>query len=1062
MPLMSPVPCSSSQGRRKIIRKLYTKLKHFQADDAPIPNPTLLEIKFYLKTNHRCRSIFVDNDTPFSSQPPATPSEHVSRFITSQLEAQRIADVDRQSVQLSTVLVVLSDYLATNPIQTASIPTLFFWRGTSQRRTFYLFAYLSQSMEARTYTAAELLSFRRSQSSDASSGMLAKLKADPEFGEVISKDKVNEARGARKVKGESSSTNESDEVVYRSKTIHRQSSQLDQPGVNTQWKYRGRTGSEMNFTDPLPAPTGLDKQSSEGFQRFFKAVVSPTHVRVTAGGRIVPNTRNSVSPTSKWDRERLPNDAQESVEPTKETKVAPLFAQTSNQMPMAPMVGPVYQPQPVVYQQMGVPIPFYQPVQPMQPMQPMQPGFPYPYGLTHLPSPMSNTQYMQMLEGEQRAQVIGARSKQNDGENNDKSRRAPITLSPPEQFDHTRPFYFNGQLVVPHNGMGAGTVPQSLHHNQFFASGGMQAAAHPDSRMVAANHPNANTPNAAGPNVPRPQPPAQTQPRAPERSPAPQPVFTPAAAPSGPMPPMSSIRPSEITKKQLENLRLSLKYWTSQLQFNRHQIDEPWVFAQANRVRDDIVQFEYNYQMQIRYEMECYPNMEPVPSHITELSLPINTPSRPTSIRNTQASGSSQHGSKRSNGQASNSKPFQPHQGGAGHRANSKLNRAAVGINSNVSDNSTAHIDALEAAVIRKLSSPDATPQEKEMLEAITRPLNPKYDARYQAAKQSSSDHSSSKESTRPIVLGDNQQKLGHIQSSALPNGLAMPYLVGNCPPGVDPWTTREFVYARELTVAEREARDTYWGGKPQRKGTGLPKFDGKDFYPASPRKTTTVDQGAQTNPGVDKGIQTNPSVDKGFQAKPTGMDYMTELKRSEVDPFRSSRDSNSVRSHGSSRKFSKAIPIVAPPDMVKKTDESAAKEPGKKSPPLSRRAVERSSVKSGQDLWQSMLKKGSTSATALPSAISSTTATGYLPHYAGNAIASFGPTMSNNSAARVPPNVDDKLVELDGPRTAMERTGENVPPSSAPSIEHDITKNLHQHMLRDAERRGVIGSDWQ
>jgi hypothetical protein len=105
------------------------------------------------------------------------------------------------------------------------------------------------------------------------------------------------------------------------------------------------------------------------------------------------------------------------------------------------------------------------------------------------------------------------------------------------------------------------------------------------------------------------------------------------------------------------------------------------------------------------------------------------------------------------------------------------------------------------------------------------------------------------------------------------------------------------------------------------------------------------------------------------------------------------------------------------------------------------------------------MLKKGSTSGNVLPGTISSTTATGYLPQYSGNAVASLGPTISNNSPSRISPTADDKL---DGPRLTMEKIGENCPPSSAPSIEHDVTKDLHERMLRDAKRRGVIGSDWQ
>ena len=71
-----------------------------------------------------------------------------------------------------------------------------------------------------------------------------------------------------------------------------------------EWRFRGRTGSEATATaEPLPAPIGINAQKSEGFQRFYKAVISPSHVRVTAGGRIVPNTRTT-SPMSKRLKEK--------------------------------------------------------------------------------------------------------------------------------------------------------------------------------------------------------------------------------------------------------------------------------------------------------------------------------------------------------------------------------------------------------------------------------------------------------------------------------------------------------------------------------------------------------------------------------------------------------------------------------------------------------------------------------------------------------------------------------------------------------------------------------------
>ncbi|KAF2965425.1 hypothetical protein GQX73_g8124 [Xylaria multiplex] len=1107
MPLKYAVPFSSPQGRRKITRKLLTKLKHIQADDVPIPNPTILEIKFYLKTNRRCCTVFIKDTDALPYDPSTLSLDHIPRFITSQLEAQRIADKLRQSVQLSTVLVFLSEYIVADPIKTNSAPTLFLWYDNSRRRSFCLFAYLNRQMEPRTYSAAELLGLRRSRTSETPHGVLAKLKADPEFEEVVCKDKMNvtqaQARAPKKLKGVSSSSNESDEVIYRGKSHTRHSNQRSQPtqhGSTLQWKYRGRTGSEVTSSKPLPAPADVDKQISEGFQRFFKAVVSPTHVRVTAGGRIVPNTRGSASPTTKWDKERLQTDVQHPIEPTKETKVEPVFAPSNNQMPPS-MVQSMYPPQPMIYQHMGMPISLYHPLQ--SPM----PQFAYPYGFAPLAAPASNTSYLPLPEREQRADGTGVAGRQNGGDNDNRPRHAPIRISPPDQFDQNRPFYINGQLVFPPGGMNSGPMPQMVA-SHYFAPGVMPAPAHPGQRVATVNHTNSGMPVATAPNVPSPQ----LYPSAPDRNPAPQ-SLTSAGPGSGTMPPLSSIRPSEITRKQLEGLRNSLKYYISQLQFNRHQIDEPWVFAQAQKARDNIKQFEHTLQMQVRFEMEHYPNMEPMPRHVSDMGMSCNTPSRPPSIRHTQASGSSHHGSIKSIGQASGSRHSQSQQVGTGNRGCLKANRTAIGINSNKTDNSTAHIDALEAAVIQKLSGPDATPEQKAMLEAITRPLNPHHDPKSSTVPHYSSDNSSSKgSSAQPDSVVDKKRMQAQAQPSSaylqnqrgsgdimqpggirLTNGNARhitlanedgpagPYLIGSYPPGTDPWTYlgHEFVYARELTEAEKQARNIYWGKLPS-KGTGLPKFDGKDFYPASPLKV------AESKGQIRNIPSGRPEIDLGF-----------ELRRSEIDPFRSSRDASSIRSFESGRKFSKAIPIVAPPDVDKKAtanisttskakdndgtealeklsqslgevklsshDDSSAKYPEKKkSPSISRRALERSSVKSGHDLWQTMLKRGSASGNALPGAISSTTATGYLPQYAGNAIASLGPTISNGSPARVSPNADDKLVELEGPRVAMEKVGENCPPSSAPSMEHDITKDLHQRMLRDAERRGVIGSDWQ
>lgn len=55
------------------------------------------------------------------------------------------------------------------------------------------------------------------------------------------------------------------------------------------WYLSCRDHASSSSEQPLDAPLEIDAQRAENFQRFYRAVVSPSHVRVTAGGRIVPN-----------------------------------------------------------------------------------------------------------------------------------------------------------------------------------------------------------------------------------------------------------------------------------------------------------------------------------------------------------------------------------------------------------------------------------------------------------------------------------------------------------------------------------------------------------------------------------------------------------------------------------------------------------------------------------------------------------------------------------------------------------------------------------------------------
>ena len=69
-----------------------------------------------------------------------------------------------------------------------------------------------------------------------------------------------------------------------------------------QWQLRRREVSS-DYQQPRSAPSGIAAQQVENFQRFYRAVVSPTHVRVTAGGRIVSNTRAIAPPQPIFEPE---------------------------------------------------------------------------------------------------------------------------------------------------------------------------------------------------------------------------------------------------------------------------------------------------------------------------------------------------------------------------------------------------------------------------------------------------------------------------------------------------------------------------------------------------------------------------------------------------------------------------------------------------------------------------------------------------------------------------------------------------------------------------------------
>jgi hypothetical protein len=94
--------------------------------------------------------------------------------------------------------------------------------------------------------------------------------------------------------------------------------------------------------------------------------------------------------------------------------------------------------------------------------------------------------------------------------------------------------------------------------------------------------------------------------------------------------------------------------------------------------------------------------------------------------------------------------------------------------------------------------------------------------------------------------------------------------------------------------------------------------------------------------------------------------------------------------------------------------------------------------------MWQSVLKKGKTSANATLGTVSSTTAQGVLPHYTGHATAYLTPTIANASIRSAKAKAGDADHDERGSDTP-EKKGENLPPND----------QSHRHNLRGNNRSG-------
>lgn len=636
-------------------------------------------------------------------------------------------------------------------------------------------------------------------------------------------------------------------------------SESDQP---TEWKYRGRSGTEVTNSEPLSAPTGMVAQQNEGFQRFYKAVVSPTHVRVTAGGRIVPNTRNPVSPTAKRtkDDESITNGSHAEPIPT-----------TSVKQPM-PVMG-VPPPMPYFYPGFHPGMP---PIHPMtgMPMPMMPPGFPFPMPMPNAAAPFS-TQEASLKENQ-------ARQTEGKSAPEPEPTKSGIKLSPPEQFDHSKPFMYNGQQWMfpmypgPYPGY-MGLPPPGYAAPQVHGASMMMPPHMAMTPMIGHMGP-------PGPQPPQGAVPSVTAPASSRQSPPQQPA----------KPPMSSIRPSQITRKQIDGLRANLKYHEDQLQYNKHQIDEKDMENKIEMLLADIERFERVFKAQVNYEEKHYPKSEKVQEDGSSLG------GRSSAAPSTKTSQSQSEESKESK----ESKATTVTNISQTKMKRKERSRDSVGLNSNKSSTASYNFDdAVRDRLMgsfnagKKSSLPSgaalAPVFQPRSVSAFTVPVTNGQSQKWQSATPDEEVTQEQLEAAEKRLLAAGAKAWGLSQqvqeltnpSSQSPRGhdnLGVPYLVGTLPRNVTPYSTHriEYEYNRTLTDEEVQARHLYWGKAPRSVSQGLPKYDGKNFYPPSPVKNITP----SASPSIRRtripiGV---PEIDYGFTApNVNGVDPFRAL-----DPF--------------------------------------------------------------------------------------------------------------------------------------------------------------------------------
>ncbi|KAL3421455.1 hypothetical protein PVAG01_07900 [Phlyctema vagabunda] len=583
--------------------------------------------------------------------------------------------------------------------------------------------------------------------------------------------------------------------------------QQDRDAQQVHWLLRGRDNFGRTG-QPYSAPTNLAAQQSENFQRFYRAVVSPTHIRVTAGGRIVPNTRTP--PVFEWNRDKFHFEPRQQQVMASTSQTGGLWPHpAANIPPQQPLVNSATAPA-------GNFIHGFQPI----------------YNEAHVLTPSNMPGHGVKPSSDERQSPL-------PNERSQSANPQPVKISPPSQFDQGKPFMYNGHLVYPAPpgfqpppNMQAlplsvlGTSPMVTqagpsvafpipHHHPIYAG-------NPLGLIPAGQHHPMMLANGAN-STPAGRQPANVQ----------------MAFPANALPAMPV---SELTKLQLQNTRAQIKQMddiiTNSSQGDvAHLVLARQALSQAAEQMENVLHDQLNnghadvgtsQKPEIHATMKSAQKAESS-SNGDHVGRGEGTYNLESLGRSSEASNSEPRRKSRLSASAAMAPPFKPRQEVLQISSTQPITQGEF---------SRRDKETVEQSEARLLAAATSDWTETEISTA-----RPSRESGPPTMQKSHTMHASYPRRARGSIATPNAyMKRGntfHGLSDSLSSAAethaprqGVPYLVGT-----NDYSSNQLTYPRELTDEEVRARHLYWGRAPRSAQKGLPKFDGKDFYPPSPVK---------------------------------------------------------------------------------------------------------------------------------------------------------------------------------------------------------------------------------